>query len=783
MRPVRVAAVFVVLFLPLTYSHCGDSVTLLLKWDHEFQFAGYYAAEWQGYYREADLDVTIETRVKPDGSLRDVGTEIRDGNVDFAIAGPDLLLYRDQGIPVVILATILQDSPLAFVAVAGRYRSPAEFRGGRVNITEKQWGPVELHAMMKASGGDPSTVHNSDFTPDLSLLLEDKCDVVATYLPSATWQMRELGTSFDIFTAREYGVHFYGDTLVTHQRVIDADPDVVERFTKASLRGWKFALEHSDEMCLRIARDLTRTYDFFDDIEAYNRHEAADIAALTYFPTVTLGHSSRDRWQKTWQYFRGAGHVTGTLDIDTLIYDPDLERRRRASTLTRLLFVLVGTTSLALFVLWLWSRTLRSRVAQKTRELTELNMTLEKRVAQRTADLEIATAKAQLAAQSKSEFLATMSHEIRTPMNGILGASELLLEAPIGKEERDFVGIIRTCSESLLTVLNDILDFSKIEAGKMTLESVPMDIKDVVDDVYKFLDLSAREKNLTLTVEYPAFYPRLVMGDPSRLRQVLLNLVGNAIKFTDAGTVQISLSARPITGTRYECAFAIADTGVGIPEDKFASIFSCFTQADPSTSRRFGGTGLGLSISRNLTAMMGGTLTLASEDGVGSKFTLTVAFDLAPGEQSAGVEAKPAAVERNYQKKILLVEDNRFNQIIASKSLESVGMECEIAINGIEAMEFVQKYDYDLVLMDIRMPEMDGIEATRRIRALAHSMKSRIPIIAFTADVLDQSRDVCFEAGMNGLLTKPLTLENMVRELDNWFATDVDGAGPHTVTS
>ncbi len=360
---------------------------LQLKWDHEFQFAGYYAALWMGYYEDASLDVEIRSRVKPDNTLLDIGEELATARVDFAVAGPDLLIYRDQGIPVVILAAIFQNSPYAFITLKDRFQSPAEFAGKRINQTEPSWGPVELNAVVRANGGNPNKFIISTEPPNLNLLLEHKADVIATYLTSATWQMKELGQEFDIWSASDYGVYLYGDTLVTHQRMIDTSPELADRFTRASLRGWKYALENPDIIARKIARELPRQFNFYSDLIAYNTHEANDVLKLTQYPTVSLGHTSRDRWQKILEYFQQAGFVKSALNIDAMIYDPEKLLAQKSKTIARILRYVIFFTTLIVSFLLIVSYLLKSKVSEKTAELQKLNLLLEDKVKERTAEM------------------------------------------------------------------------------------------------------------------------------------------------------------------------------------------------------------------------------------------------------------------------------------------------------------------------------------------------------------------------------------------------------------
>ena len=591
--------------VPVVTAAGVDRVTLQLKWKHQFQFAGYYAAIAQGYYRDAGLEVVLR-EAEPG---HDAADAVLAGTAEFGVGTSEIVLLRAAGKPVVALAAIFQHSPLVLLARSTPGVSDLQGLHDQPLMIEPQ--SAELFAYFKYEGIDPKTLRVVHHTQRVNELLDGTVAAMSAYSTDEPFLLREKGDAFFVLSPRAGGIDFYGDNLFTTEAQIRARPERVRAFRQASLRGWDYALAHPEEMVDLILRDYSQR-----KTRAHLLFEAEQTSLLMHPGLIEVGHMNPGRWRHMADTYAEFDMLPRNFSLAGFLYDPDPK-----PDYTWLYWTLAGLAAITLAALgWI-------------APLIRLNRQL--RAAKQAA--EAAQTSAERANEAKSRYLAFLAHEIRTPLNGLASIVQLLKLDPHAREHTDTIGLIDQSAQTMLGLVDNVLDYSRIDAGHVEIEPQPLVLGEFLAGLVELYQASARVKNIALRIDLAADLPAAILTDALRLRQILANLLANAVKFTVSGEVVLTVTSAPAAPTpglgraRHRLRFAVSDTGVGIAADKLPRLFQPFAQADASVARRFGGSGLGLSISRRLAELLDGTITAESVAGRGSTFTLALTVEDAAG--------------------------------------------------------------------------------------------------------------------------------------------------------
>lgn len=566
-----------------------EKVVLQLKWTHQFQFAGYYAAVEQGYYREAGLDVELREALPE----QDTAREVTKGNADFGVGTSNLILLRSEGEPVVVLGVVYQHSPFVLISTAKSGIHDIHELSQRSVMMEKD--AVELLAYFKHEGIDLSKVDVKAHTFRLEDLLEDKVQGMACYSTDQPFFLKQQNIEYSVFNPRSGGIDFYGDNLFTTEKQIKENPERVKKFLDASLRGWKYAMAHREEMVDIIVKKYPNEHS-----RDHLLFEAEESVKLIHPELIELGYVNPGRWESIEKTYADLGFLKKDVDLKKFIYERDPK-----PDLRWLYWSLAGVAVVAA-VFGSWSLMI-ARINRRLREEVAARKEAEAR------------AKAENAA--KARFLSVLAHEVRTPLSGIL-SSLWLYKTSKSQEERDqVVEIAEMSSNHLLRLVDNTLDHSKLEAAKMDIEKMPVIIDEFLDRIVELFHAAANAKAISLEMEIDPSMPEIINTDPTRLRQILSNLISNAVKFTSKGGVKVVATPEMAKSI---VKFKVQDTGPGLSEEQTAKIFEPYVQADASVAREHGGTGLGLSICSQLATLLGGEVKVESTPGEGATFILSI---------------------------------------------------------------------------------------------------------------------------------------------------------------
>ncbi|MBS1963268.1 MAG: ABC transporter substrate-binding protein [Bdellovibrionales bacterium] len=712
-------------------ARAADKLTLQLRWYHQFQFAGYYAAQMKGYYRQAGVDLEI-LEGRPGLPLRDF---VLDEPGRISIGGSGLILDYARGQPVVILEPIFQHGADVLISLESRgIRTPADLIGKTVADRLVSVDPFPgFRGALLREGLNPDQVKWISNTWNVDDLLSGKVDAMSAYVTTQVQELKRRGIPIRTLSPLDYGIDLYGDVLFTSAETARLFPKALRGFEQATARGWIYAFEHPEEIIDAIEKMPTRRSkplprDLFVE-------EARETRKLVEPDLIPIGYSNPGRWERIIELYKKIGVLPpGDLDTGALFF-PD-EGQERTKLIRRLLQILALLTFLG-SIAAIWILLLRRQVAKKTQAVQEAM----RRAMDQQADAERSN-------RVKSLFLANMSHEIRTPLTAILGFSELLRKDDLSAEERaNYLRTIERTGQSLSTILSDILDLSKVDAERLEIRPAPVSLRALLSDVEAVLRLRAEPKGIALEFRVEDSVPDRILTDGIRLKQIALNVAGNAVKFTERGTVTvIATSAGETLDLRVE------DTGPGIAEADRSKLFESFSQVDSSIRRSYGGTGLGLALSRKLARLLGGDVELESSvPGRGSVFRVRVSAPPVASERATD-PSSTGPLPGLGGKRILVVDDCEDNQTLVRIFLEKAGATVRFANHGEEALALAAEEVFDLVFMDVQMPVMDGYAAATAMRERG----LRFPIIALTANAMQEDAELYRRSGCDAFLAKPV---------------------------
>ena len=622
LRKVLAVCFFLACFSSTFADIYGDTIRLQLRWTHQFQFAGFYAAVENGYYKEEGLNVQLIEA----GNNYDFAEMVLNGEAEFGVESTSLLITRNEGKPVVTLGALFQHSPEAFITLAKYDINSIEDFSGKTALFSMKELPSTSGIIAKKKLWNKVTPSSSN--DRLKGLINGDHQIIDGYTIDMPYQIMEMGYHPVIISPINYGINFYGDCLFTTEDFLHKHPDKVDAFIRASFKGWKYAMNNKKEIVDLIINKYNNQLN-----EEELMYEARELEELIQPQFVEIGYMHKARWQHIAEVYVSLGLLKKDFSLDGFLYT-DYKKKQEQKQKNLMTIVSIFTILLigTLAVVSIFNRKLKTEVVKQTKAIRKSNIQLREEISERklinenlirtTRELNNAKIKAEESDKLKSAFLSNMSHEIRTPMNGIIGFSELLKQQDITPGEREkYTMIIEENSTQLLRIISDIIDISKIEIGEISINKEPIHIQKLFENLFLNFSLKAKQikdDKVEIRYEIGENVPKTINTDPDRLKQVLSNLVENAIKFTEEGSIVYSIEK-----DQFNYVFKVRDTGLGISEEKLQQVFIRFFKDSKQHFSEMGGTGLGLSIAKNFVELLGGNINVTSQVGKGTEFTFT----------------------------------------------------------------------------------------------------------------------------------------------------------------